>query len=136
VNRLYSGVRLLSDLVYRYTHPFHAIAESVNSAHSLHKLGINVQGDTLPRDPPGLTALANAIRKQTALDHFAWIDSCYLKEATQHVPSVSPDVVLRVLSACLHLRRVVLAKSASSDAVNNLLRLQKATYLRRTSGWQ
>jgi hypothetical protein len=111
--------------------PFQAIADAVNNAHSLCKLAINLEGETLPRDSSGLTALANAIREHTALYHFAWLDSCDRLEAAQRVSSVSSAFVLRVLSACPHLRKVLIkTKCASTDAVKNLLQLQSAISLR------
>jgi hypothetical protein len=111
-------------------HPFQAVAEAVNKAQSLCKLDVVLVG-TVPRDPSGLAALANALREHTALQIFAWFDcSCRIP------PDVTTEPMLRVLPECPHLREVfIVANSASSaDAIKNLLQLQSATYLHLVLG--
>jgi hypothetical protein len=110
---------------FRYFHPFQAVADAVNNAHSLCSLIIESDTNTLPRDPSGLAALANALREHIFLQEFIWFDYSDLapRDAT-------PDPVLRVLPACLRLREVrIVTRCASTDAVKNLLQLQPATDL-------
>jgi hypothetical protein len=78
---------------------FQAIADAVNSTHSLRELGIYMEGETLPIGPSGLTALANALREHTTLREFTWADMC----DRPAVQGTSPDFVLRALPACPHL---------------------------------
>jgi hypothetical protein len=82
---------------------FHAIAEAVNSAHSLRNLSIDMEYAILPRNPAGLIAFAHALRDHTALQEFSWFDVSPLPEAAQ---GVSPDFMLRTLPSCPHLRKV------------------------------
>jgi hypothetical protein len=109
-------------------HPFQAVAEAVNNAHSLRELYIGLGGDTFPKDSSGLIALANALRDHATLDDFTWTDLCPRPEAAQED---TPDFVLRALPACPHHRKVTLmTKCASADATKNLLQLQSVTELR------
>jgi hypothetical protein len=102
-------------------HPFQAIADAVNEAQSLHNLAIAIADETIPRDPFGLIALANAIREHTALQEFTWADAA-------HITALDP--VLRSLHACPRLRKVgIMTKCASADAVKNLLHLHQTTEL-------
>jgi hypothetical protein len=99
--------------------PFHAIADAVNSSHTLRVLSICLSGATFPRDPLGLTALTNALREHTALQDFTWIDLRSLPEAAQ---STIFDSLPRALSACPHLQQVTISTEfASADAIRNLL---------------
>jgi hypothetical protein len=108
-------------------HPFQAVADAVNNAHSLRKLHIGIEGETFPKDSSGLTALANAIREHTVLEKFAWFDPYSQLEAEQNIPL---DPVLRALAACPHLREVsIWTRCASADAIKNLLQLQSAAEL-------
>jgi hypothetical protein len=108
-------------------HPFQAVADAVKSAQSLCKLIIALDSETFPRDPSGLTALANAIRQHKALRDFRWIDFCPLLGAAQNT---ALDPLLRALPACPHLRKVAIkTKYASADAMKNLLQLRPTTDL-------
>jgi hypothetical protein len=107
-------------------HPFQAFADAVSNAQSLRKLYVSLKdGETVPRDPSGLTALANALREHTALEEFTWIDWRPLA-----LSDLALDPVLRALSACPHLQYVTIKTDcASADAVKNLLQLRPATNL-------
>jgi hypothetical protein len=106
-------------------HPFQALADAVNSAHSLHQLRVDLQGETVPRDPSGMIALANALREHTALQEFSFYDWSPLLGTAQ---STALDPSLRALQACPHLQKVVIkTKCISADAVKNLLQLRLAT---------
>jgi hypothetical protein len=144
-------------------HPFQAIADTVNNAHSLRKLMIVRGGNAFPRDPSGLIALANALRKlmivrgdnafprypsgliafanalreHTSLQEFFLFDlRSYRKAAPQ---DYFLDPVLRALPACPHLRKATITtECASTDAVKNLLHLPEAADLRlilKTEQW-
>jgi hypothetical protein len=107
--------------------PFQAVADAVNNAHTLRKLHINLRSETIPRDPSGLTALANALRERTALEEFWWADLCPRLEAAQ---ITALDPVFRALLACPHLREVtIITKYASADAMKHLLQLPADTSL-------
>jgi hypothetical protein len=54
--------------------PFQAFADVVKNARSLHKLEIHLDGRTFPNDSSGLTALANALREDTALREITLLD--------------------------------------------------------------
>jgi hypothetical protein len=109
-------------------HPFQAIADAVNNAHSLCNLNINILGETIPRDPSGMIALANALREHTALQEFTWADLCTRLETAQ---ITAPDPVLQALSACPHLRKAtIMTECASLDAMKNLLQVHSGTDLR------
>jgi hypothetical protein len=112
-------------------HPFQAVAEAVNSAHSLRKLTVGLAEDrTFPRDSSGLTALISALRKHTGLQEFHWID-LYSRVQLEAVQSAALDPVLKALAACPHLRNVVIATAfASGDAIRNLLQLPTKNVLR------
>jgi hypothetical protein len=102
-------------------HPFQAVVDAVNNAHTLSVLFIGLKGATFPRFPSGLTALANAFRKHTGLQNFTLLDQRSLPEGTQ---STVFDPVLQALSACAHLQNVFLmTQFASADAIRNLLQL-------------
>jgi hypothetical protein len=108
-------------------HPFQAVAEAVNSTHSLYKLRVHLEGETFPRDSSGLTALASALRKHKSLKRFIWVDTCPLLEAAQ---STALDSLLRVLSACPHFQIVtIMTRCGSADAIRNLLQLPTDTAL-------
>jgi hypothetical protein len=108
--------------------PFQAVADAVNSAKSLCKLVIGLDGESFTRDPSGLTALANALREHTALEDFTWFDLGSRMETTQ---ITALDPVFRAFPACPHLRKVtIMTKCASTDAVKYLLQLKPATDLR------
>jgi hypothetical protein len=101
--------------------PFQAVANAVNIAQSLCKLKVDLGFESLPIDPSGLAALANALRDHTTLKNFTWADPR---------SQTDPDLVLRALPACPHLREVtIMTKYASADAMKNLLQLTPATKL-------
>jgi hypothetical protein len=106
----------------QYFRPFQAIAEAVKSAHSLCGLRIGLCSVTAPGDPSelaALAALANYVRDHAALKEFGWFDFGSGLEAVQ---GVTPDVVLRILPACPHLRAVtIMSACASTGAIKNLL---------------
>jgi hypothetical protein len=106
--------------------PFQAVADAVNSAHSLRKLEVYI-----------LIALANALREHTTLQEFTWLDIGSWQEAAPQ--DLSVDAVLRVLPACPHLRKVdIVTERASADALKELLQLHSATKLRlvlKTDHW-
>jgi hypothetical protein len=108
-------------------HPLQAIANAVNSAHSLCELVVEIETVHFPRDPSGLTALANALRKHTALQEFSWIERRSLLEAAR---STAVDPVLQALSACPHLEvAFIMTTCASPDAIRSLLQLPTVTAL-------
>jgi hypothetical protein len=103
--------------------PFQAVADAVNSAHSLLKLKVHVV-DEFSRVSSDFTALACALREHTGLQTFSFID---WRQAAQ---SAALDPVLQALSACPHLRDIsILTKFASTDAIRNLLQLPADTAL-------
>jgi hypothetical protein len=108
-------------------HPFQAVADAVNNAHSLLTLQVMV-----PRESPhlvqsGILALANAIRGHAVLQEFSWIGRFASKERHE---DASLDPVLLALSACSQLQRATIkTKCASSNAVRNLLRSLTLTNL-------
>jgi hypothetical protein len=71
-------------------HPFQAVADAVKSAQSLCKLEVVHHKSSLPRDPSGLTALANALRERRALQEFTWFDWCYY---TRHHGGTIPSIL-------------------------------------------
>jgi hypothetical protein len=108
--------------------PFQAVADAINSAQSLFRLAIYLDGATIPSDPSGMIALAGALREHTTLQIFTWIDSWFMQEV--ETQDVIADPVLRALPECPHLRDVtIITKSASTDATNSLLQLHSATVL-------
>jgi hypothetical protein len=110
----------------RHFYPFQAVANAVNNAPSLCKLEV-VLDLSFPRDPSGLTALANALREHTSLREFTWIDHCSWAEAAH---SIVLDPVLWAFPTCPHLQKVtIMTEYASADAIKNLMRLQSATDL-------
>jgi hypothetical protein len=130
------SIKCIDDLTFwceagsRDYHHFQAIADAVDSAHSLRKLAIEIYGDTFPMDPSGVNALANALREHTGLQEFTWFDSCSNIEL-ETVQTTPVDHIIRTLTACPHLRKVfIMTKCASSDAVKSLLQLRPATVLR------
>jgi hypothetical protein len=107
-------------------HPFQAVADAVNNAHSLCRLVIFPKAESLTFDPSGMIALTNAFREHTSLQEFGWFDWNALGAAQN--PSL--DTVLRALPACPRLRKVdIMTKCASADAMKNLLQLHSATEL-------
>jgi hypothetical protein len=126
-------IKDIKDLEFNFTpgsrnfHPFRAVAEAVNSAHSLRGLKIGLDEEYFPRDSSGLTALANALRNHTGLQSFSLLDYCSLPESAL---STAFDPLLEVLSACPHLRdNFIMTKFASTDAIRNLLQLPADTAL-------
>jgi hypothetical protein len=77
-------------------------------------------------------------RSSTAhgLEDFHWIDACSLQEVHQ---DTTTDSVLRALPDCPHLRNTtIMTKSASADAVRNLLhspRLMVLSLAMNTEHW-
>jgi hypothetical protein len=109
-------------------HPFQAIADAVNNAPSLCELEFRMHDESFPRDPSGMIALANALREHTALQDLAWYDFADRQEVAPR--DLSPDLVLEALSACPHLRKVVIKiPLASAGAMKTLLQLRPATKL-------
>jgi hypothetical protein len=121
------NLRLYCDPGSRNFHPFQAVADAVSNAHSLRNLLCGLlEGETFPRDPSGLTALANVLQEHTTLQEFTWVD-----RSPRAPQGLSTGPVLRVLPACPHLRKfTIMATSASADAIRNLLQLPKDTHLR------
>jgi hypothetical protein len=108
-------------------HHFQVVADGVNNAHSLRELRIGIVGAIFPRDPSGLTALANALRDHTNLQAFNWADPIFQMEAA---PISGLDPVLLALPACPNLRMAtIMTRYASADAMKNLLQLQSTTEL-------
>jgi hypothetical protein len=104
--------------------PCQTIADAVKNARSLCKLEIHIRGRTFPEVSSGLTALANALREHTAFQEFTWFD--YVSRLQGAPVDLSPDLVLRALPACPHLRKVLIrTTSASADAMKTLLQLPK-----------
>jgi hypothetical protein len=115
--------------VSRNLDPFQTVADAVNNAQSLRKLNMDVEGETLFRDPSGLAALANALREHSVLHEFTWFDfESRLEPAAAQ--NTALDLLLEALSACLHLRKVtIMTVYGSADAMANLLHLNTATEL-------
>jgi hypothetical protein len=104
--------------------PFQAVAEAVNSAHSLCKLALSLGDGNFPRDPSGLIALADALRQHTSLQELTWQDRLTA------VQDLSPDVVLQALPACTNIQKVrIMTKCATTDTIQNLLQLPPSTEL-------
>jgi hypothetical protein len=111
----------------RSFHPFQAVAQALNKAHSLCVLVLRLDDATFLRDSSGLAALANALREHTGLQTFSWVDWCPLLEGAQ---STAFDSMLQVFSDCPHLRWFhIHTKCASADAIRNLLQLPTDTGL-------
>jgi hypothetical protein len=109
-------------------HPFQAVAQAVNNARSLHKLAFSLNCPPFPRDSSGLTALTSALREHSTLQEFMWFDSVSRMESAPQ--DLSPDLMLRALPACSHLREVFInTKYASAGAMKTLLQLPKDTRL-------
>jgi hypothetical protein len=108
-------------------HPFQAVADAVTNAQSLLHLRFATNLGSFPREPSGLTALANALGEHTGLQEFSWSG---MESPRRSRDPNSLDPVLWVLPACLHLRRVFIGtKYASADAMKHLLQLHSTTYL-------
>jgi hypothetical protein len=129
-----TGIRNLNLFFYCIDHaprnfrPFQAIADAVNSAHSLRTLHIRKLANIGIRDPAGITALANALRQHLVLNSFDWLDLGCPQEA--HHTAVTHDPVFRALPACTSLQKVTIrTKRASADAIRNLLQLRPGTIL-------
>jgi hypothetical protein len=104
--------------------PLQTFADAVKNARSLRKLRIGLYGQSFLEDSSGLTALANALREHTALREFTWFD--YVTRLQAAPVDLSPDLVLRALSACPHLRKVsITTQCASAGAMKILLQLPK-----------
>jgi hypothetical protein len=134
--RTLGSIKNIQNLVFGYKsssrdfHPFRAVADAVNNAQSLCKLGFVLEGDTGPGTSSGVTALASALRKHTALQEFGLVSSCRLEGALQ---STAFDPVLQVLSDCPHLQQVVIMTTfVGANAIRNLLHLPKDTSLQLT----
>jgi hypothetical protein len=107
--------------------PFQAVACAVNNAHSLLHLRVATNLGQFPREPSGMTTLANALREHTGLQEISW-SGCESPRRPRDPRSLDP--VLLALPACPHLRKVFIAtKYASADALKNLLQLPSATDL-------
>jgi hypothetical protein len=120
-----------SDHAFRDSHPFQAIADAVNSAHSLCILTIVMNEKIGLQHPTGITALANALRQHPVLNKFHWLDLGSMQEAHQH--SMAIDPVFRALPACTKLQKVVIqSRHASADAIRNLLQLRLGAILHLT----
>jgi hypothetical protein len=105
--------------------PYQTVADAVNNAQSLCRLGLLKTRGSFPRDPSGLAALANALREHTVLQEFGWCDF-----APETVQITALDPVLQALLACPYLQKVdIVTKCASVDAIQNLLQLRPATEL-------
>jgi hypothetical protein len=111
--------------------PFQAVADAVNRAQSLRKLDMEVEGETLFRDPNGLAVLANALQGHSVLEEFAWFDFySYDQLEPAAAQSTALDSLLQSLSACPHLLKVtIMSDNGSADAIKNLLRLDSDTEL-------
>jgi hypothetical protein len=109
--------------VSRNLDPFQTVADAVNNAQSLRKLDMDVEGETLYRDPSGLAALANALQVHSVLEEFTWFDfESRLEPAAAQNTALDP--LLQALSACLQLQKVtIMTDNGSVDAVKNLLHL-------------
>jgi hypothetical protein len=112
----------------RYFNPYQAVAEAVNSAHSLHMLEVCLRGETFSIALPGLSALANSLKEHTALQKFTWSD---FGSRIRIAPSqFFLDLVLLALPACPYLREVFInTEYASASAMKTLLQLPKDTRL-------
>jgi hypothetical protein len=119
------------DHASRNFRPFQAIADAVDSAHSLRTLEILTVEEIGPRDPAGIFALANALRQHPVLNSFQWLDFVCPQEA--HHNAMTLDPVFRTLPACTSLQKVTITtRRASADAIRNLLQLRSGTILRLT----
>jgi hypothetical protein len=108
--------------------PFQSVADAVNNAPSLCEVRVLLEGENFPDDSSGLTAFANALREHTALQYFSWFD--LISRLDVAMVDLSPDLLLRALPTCPHLRNVSITTiCASADAVKTLLLLSKNTYL-------
>jgi hypothetical protein len=111
-----SGLCVCCKAGSRDFHPFQALADVVNNAQSLCDLLVVLCVEHFPRDSSGLAALANAVREHTEFRLYDWFT---LPGTAQ---STSLDPLLLALSACPHLREVVIeTESASANAIRNLL---------------
>jgi hypothetical protein len=118
------SLRLLCKTDSREFCPLQTVADAVKNARSLRKLEIDLWALTFPEDSSGLTALANALREHTALREFTWFDDVFRLQAAP--VDLSPDLMLRALPACPHLRKVVIkTQCASAGAIKTLLQLPK-----------
>jgi hypothetical protein len=109
-------------------YPFQVVADAINNARSLHKLGVGLDLEKLesfPRDPTGQAALTSALGEHATLQTFKWIDFCSRVEAVQI------DPVLRALTASPNLPKVrIVSRCTNADAMKNLpVQLQSATDL-------
>jgi Ran GTPase-activating protein (RanGAP) involved in mRNA processing and transport len=107
---------------------FQAVADALTNAHILCKVTICLDGQTFPGHSSRLTALANALREHKHLQEFNWFD--FLPRLQAEPQELSPDLMLRALSACPHLRKVsITTPYASAGATRTLLQLLKDVYL-------
>jgi hypothetical protein len=83
-------------------HPFQAFADAVSNAHSLCCLELFPKGETFPRDPSGMDALANALLEHKALRDFRWDE--YYGSRMDVAQSTPLDPILWVLPACPQLK--------------------------------
>jgi hypothetical protein len=93
-------------------HPFQAGADAVNSAHSVCRLTVGLdggsrdEGEAFLNDQLGLIALGTALREHATLQTFIWVEFGSGPEAELQVTARDP--VLQVLPACPHLRMVTI----------------------------
>jgi hypothetical protein len=122
--RYMQSLRLWCIAGSREFRPFQTVADALKNARSLHKLKVNLSGQNSPGDSSGLTALANALREHTALRDFNWYN--YVSRLQEAPMDFSPDLMLRALPACPHLRKVsITSQCASAGAIKTLLQLPK-----------
>jgi hypothetical protein len=108
--------------------PLQAFADTVKNSQSLSKLGFVIEGETCPGTSSGVTALASALRKHTALQEFGLMSCCRFRGVAQ---STALDPVLQALSLrSPHLQRVfIMTKFVSANAIRNLFQLPTDTAL-------
>jgi hypothetical protein len=101
-------------------HPFQAVADAVNNAHSLLSLRVLVPQDSRHADQSDIVVLADALRQHPAMQEFMWIDTWSPRQEAQRDTSLDP--LFRALPDCPHLRKAtIMTECASSDALRNLL---------------
>jgi hypothetical protein len=119
-------------------HPFQAVADAVNNAHSLLSLKVFDTQETLHLDQSGILVIADALRQHPALQEFIWIDVCSPQQQ-QAQRDTSLDPVFRALLDCTRLRKAtIMTERASSDALRSLLhspRLVVLTLVMNTEHW-
>jgi hypothetical protein len=102
-----------------WVHPFQAITDAVNNAHSLHYLRILIPRDFQHLHQAGIVTLAHVLQQHTVWQEFNGYDFCSAQETQQ---DTALDPVLRALSACPHLQQVaIMTECAGADALRNLI---------------